>query len=212
MYSSTVLVVTEVVSDSVAENGGVSTGDLVVSVDGNVVTKNYGLSGALSDGGNEVRVFSASGIVDLTLDGQRLGVVTEEHESDTVDILKQPGAKSEFERAAKGYVDNVLLSTTPDFPNKKIVEVKGIVTAEAVLGINALRDLLITMRDTFGGRSKTSENALKALKTHALEELKVEASRMGANAVVAVDLDYSEMSGNQMLFLVASGTAVALSD
>ena len=212
MNSTTILVITEVVSDSVAEIGGVKAGDIVVSVDGNVVTKNYGLSGALSDGGNEVRVFGSSRIIDLTLDGERLGVITEEREYDSVEILKQPEDRSKFERAAKGYVDNVALTTTPDFPNKKIVEVKGIVTAEAVLGINALRDLLVTMRDAFGGRSKTSENALKALKIHALEELKVEAAAIGANAVVSVDLDYSEMSGNQMLFLVASGTAVILSD
>ena len=43
-----------------------------------------------------------------------------------------------------------------------------------------------------------------------MSELKKEADNIGANAVIAVDLDYSEISGGgkSMLFLVASGTAV----
>lgn len=44
-----------------------------------------------------------------------------------------------------------------------------------------------------------------------LNELKIEAHSLGADAVVAIDLDYSEISGGGkagMLFLVASGTAV----
>ena len=45
-----------------------------------------------------------------------------------------------------------------------------------------------------------------------LSELKVEADQLGANAVIGVDLDYSEISGGgkSMLFLVASGTAVVV--
>jgi len=42
--------------------------------------------------------------------------------------------------------------------------------------------------------------------------LKKEALLTGANAVIGVDLDYSEISGGgkSMLFLVASGTAVII--
>jgi len=47
---------------------------------------------------------------------------------------------------------------------------------------------------------------------NALLELKNEVYRVGANAVIAVDLDYSEISGDgkSILFLVVSGTAVKI--
>lgn len=57
-----------------------------------------------------------------------------------------------------------------------------------------------------------AQNTLKDARNTALEELRMEAAALGADAVVAVDLDYSKISGGgkSMLFLVASGTAVKL--
>lgn len=56
------------------------------------------------------------------------------------------------------------------------------------------------------------QDTLRELREQAVEELRQEAARLGADAVVAVDLDYSEFSGGgkSMLFLVANGTAVRL--
>ncbi|WP_368074100.1 heavy metal-binding domain-containing protein [Sulfitobacter sp. SK025] len=56
-------------------------------------------------------------------------------------------------------------------------------------------------------------NAKRALfKIHHLYELKQEASLLGADAVVAVDLDYVQIGdgGWSMVMLVASGTAVKI--
>ena len=46
----------------------------------------------------------------------------------------------------------------------------------------------------------------------ALTELRREAHNLGADAVEAVDLDYSEVAGagGPMMFLVASGTAIEI--
>jgi uncharacterized protein YbjQ (UPF0145 family) len=57
------------------------------------------------------------------------------------------------------------------------------------------------------------QNTLKDARKVALDELRSEAAYLGADAVIGVDLDYSEISGGgkSMLFLVASGTAVKLS-
>ena len=54
------------------------------------------------------------------------------------------------------------------------------------------------------------QQGLKEARTAALDELRAEALALGADAVVGIDLDYSEISGGgkSMLFLVASGTAV----
>jgi uncharacterized protein YbjQ (UPF0145 family) len=65
---------------------------------------------------------------------------------------------------------------------------------------------------SFGGRSKSYQSTLKDARKTVLLELRREAHRMGADAVLGVDLDYSEISGGgkSMLFMVASGTAVKL--
>ena len=104
------------------------------------------------------------------------------------------------------------LTTTHEYPGREIREALGIVSAECVLGINVFRDLLGGIRDIVGGRSGTHQKALREAKQACLEELAQEADQLGADAVVGVDLDYSEISGGGkgMVFLVASGTAVRL--
>jgi uncharacterized protein YbjQ (UPF0145 family) len=87
-----------------------------------------------------------------------------------------------------------------------------IITAEAVVGMNIFQDIGSALRDIVGGRNATYQTKLREARHVVLDELRHEAHRIGADAVVAVDLDYSEISGGgkSMLFLVASGTAVRL--
>jgi uncharacterized protein YbjQ (UPF0145 family) len=88
-----------------------------------------------------------------------------------------------------------------------------IITAECVYGVNLFRDVFINVRDIFGGRSKASQKVLRDARKTALTELKREALMIGADAVIAVDLDYQELSpscGRPLLMLVASGTAVSI--
>jgi uncharacterized protein YbjQ (UPF0145 family) len=104
----------------------------------------------------------------------------------------------------------VKLTTTPTYPNLDIEEVKGVITAECVFGMNIFKDFFAGMTDFFGGRSDTSQKVLRDARETCLNELKKEAYELGADGVIGIDLDYSEISGKGkgMLFLVASGTAV----
>ena len=74
------------------------------------------------------------------------------------------------------------------------------------------KDFFASVRDVFGGRSSSSQKALRDARRVCLAELRREALMVGANAVIGVDLDYSEISGDDksMLFLVATGTAVTV--
>lgn len=94
----------------------------------------------------------------------------------------------------------------------KVAQRLDIVTAEFAVGMGLLTDLFNAWRDVFGGRSKSYQNALKDARRAVLHELRREAHLVGADAVLGVSLDYSEISGGgkSMLFLVASGTAVKL--
>ena len=106
----------------------------------------------------------------------------------------------------------IVLTTTSTVPNKEIKEVVDIVSAEVAVGMNIFKDMFSAVRDVVGGRAGAVQDTLRDLRGQALEELRQEASRVGADAVVGVDLDYSEFSGGgrSMLFIVANGTAVKL--
>lgn len=103
----------------------------------------------------------------------------------------------------------MLLTTTPSIEGKKIVTYYGIVSGETIIGANAIRDFMAGLRDFFGGRSGTYEEVLRKAKNTALQEMADEAERMGANAVVGIDIDYETVgSSGSMLMVTCSGTAV----
>ncbi|HRF85677.1 MAG TPA: heavy metal-binding domain-containing protein [Alloprevotella sp.] len=103
----------------------------------------------------------------------------------------------------------MILSTTPTLEGHPIQQYMGIVTAQTIIGANAIRDFMAGLRDFFGGRSGSYEEVLRKAKATALEELSGQAAERGANAVVGIKLDYETVGANgSMLMVVASGTAV----
>ena len=103
----------------------------------------------------------------------------------------------------------MLLTTTPTIEGKPITHYYGIVSGETIIGANVFRDFLAGIRDIVGGRSGAYEEVLRKAKDTALKEMAEEAARLGANAVVGIDLDY-ETVGGSMLMVTASGTAVLI--
>ena len=102
-------------------------------------------------------------------------------------------------------------STTPTLEGQSIVEYCGVVTGEAILGANIFRDFFAGIRDIVGGRSGTYEKELRKARQYALDELAEQATELGANAVVGIDLDYEVLGEkNGMLMVSASGTAVVV--
>ena len=105
----------------------------------------------------------------------------------------------------------MILSTTPSLEGHQILSYKGIVTGEAIMGANIVRDLFAGITDIIGGRSGAYEEKLQDARNVALQELEQMAVRLGANAVVGIDLDYEIIGKNgSMLMVSASGTAVTI--
>ena len=104
---------------------------------------------------------------------------------------------------------DILLSTTSVIEGRPVSKYLGIVTGEAIIGANIFRDMFATVRDIVGGRSATYEKGLAEARDLALSEMRQKAATLGANAVIAVDLDYEVLGQNNgMLMVSASGTAV----
>ena len=105
----------------------------------------------------------------------------------------------------------MLLTTASTIEGKKIIAHHGIVSSEAILGANIFRDFFAGIRDVIGGRSAGYEKSLRKAKDTAMKELTMQAQALGANAVIAIDLDYETISGGNgsMLMVAVSGTAVS---
>jgi uncharacterized protein YbjQ (UPF0145 family) len=105
----------------------------------------------------------------------------------------------------------MLVVTTHNIEGKPVSEYMGIVTGEAILGANIFKDFFAGIRDIVGGRSAAYEEELRKAKQIAIKEMVDEAAQRGANAILAVDLDYETITlgnGGGMLMVSASGTAV----
>ncbi|MCL6560654.1 MAG: heavy metal-binding domain-containing protein [Firmicutes bacterium] len=105
----------------------------------------------------------------------------------------------------------MILTTTPSIEGKSIRDYLGVVSGEAIMGANIVRDLFASITDIVGGRSGAYEEKLAHAREIALDEMSSKARRLGANAVVGVDLDY-EVIREGMLMVTASGTAVVTTE
>lgn len=101
----------------------------------------------------------------------------------------------------------MIISTTPTIQGKEIREYLGIVTGEAIMGANIVKDIFASITDIVGGRSAAYEKELTTAREIALQEMEERAAELGANAIVGVDLDY-ETVREGMLMVTVSGTAV----
>ena len=105
----------------------------------------------------------------------------------------------------------MIITTTNEIQDKKVMEYKGIVFWEVISGINMFKDMGASLRNIFGGRSKGYEDELLAARENALEEMKTRAANLGANAIIGVKMDYEVLGAdNGMLMVTCSGTAVVV--
>ncbi|NVK51990.1 MAG: YbjQ family protein [Flavobacteriaceae bacterium] len=103
----------------------------------------------------------------------------------------------------------MIITTTNTLETHQIKQYIGIVSGETIIGANIFKDFFAGIRDIVGGRSGSYERVLREAKDTALKEMKDEALRLGADAIIGVDLDYETVGAKGgMLMVTASGTAV----
>ena len=105
----------------------------------------------------------------------------------------------------------MIVSTTSELQGKEIERYLGIVSGEAIMGANVVRDFLASVTDIIGGRSGAYENKLSEGREIAIKEMEDRARRLGANGVIGVDLDFETLRDGMMM-CVATGTAVLVKD
>jgi uncharacterized protein YbjQ (UPF0145 family) len=103
----------------------------------------------------------------------------------------------------------MLVVTTENVPGRRVNEVKGQVFGVVVRSRGLGGNVMAGLRSLVGGEIHEYTQMLEEARRHALDRLVTNASAMGANAVVMMRYDSSEI-GQTMSEIVAYGTAVVL--
>jgi uncharacterized protein YbjQ (UPF0145 family) len=103
----------------------------------------------------------------------------------------------------------MIVTTTENVPGQRVVEVKGQVFGLVVRSRGLGGNILAGLRSLGGGEIKEYTELLEASRRQALDRMIQNATVMGANAVVMMRFDGSEL-GKSMSEIVAYGTAVVL--
>jgi uncharacterized protein YbjQ (UPF0145 family) len=101
----------------------------------------------------------------------------------------------------------MLIATTNELPGYAIDEVYGEVFGLTVRSRNAFSQVGAGLKSMLGGELKGMTKALVDSRTDVIQRMTEEAEAKGANAVVAMRFDTSEM-GNTWTEICAYGTAV----
>ena len=105
----------------------------------------------------------------------------------------------------------MILTTTTIVEGHPVKEYKGVVTGETIIGANFVKDFFAGIRDVIGGRSGSYEKVLREAKNTSMEEMQERAIKLGANAIIGIDVDYETIGqNNSMLMVAVSGTAVVI--
>lgn len=103
----------------------------------------------------------------------------------------------------------MILTSTDSVEGKKIVKVFGLVKGNTVRARWIGRDILAGLKNLIGGEIKSYSDLLNASRDEAIDRMKEQAKKMGADAVVGVRMTTSNvMQGSAEI--LAYGTAVKL--
>ena len=108
--------------------------------------------------------------------------------------------------------NKVIATTTNSIENAVIEKYLDLISTNVVVGTNLFSDFGASLTDLFGGFSDSYQNKLQKIYNMAIDNLKLKAANMGANAILGLKIDFDEISGKgkSMFMISALGTAVLM--
>lgn len=104
----------------------------------------------------------------------------------------------------------MIITSANTLENKSIINYKGLVTGEALIGANIYKDLFSGVRDVVGGRTSKYEEEIQRARDIALTSMKEKADKLGANAIIGLRISYDNLGGTMgnTILITAYGTAI----
>ena len=183
--------------DGYAKKAGFKENDVILELNGQPITETQQVSDVIVRGKSTFKLARGVNVVSIDVDSPTLGVVLGEREFD-LEAFNRSNA-----------IATLKLSTNPTLPGHEITQTLDIVGAQCVYGVNAFADIAGGLRELVGGRSKAIQDKLAEARREVSQELREEAYKLGANAVISVTFEHSEIGdkGGFMLMVTATGTA-----
>ncbi len=103
----------------------------------------------------------------------------------------------------------IMLSTGYEFEGYEIEEYLGFINVQSVLGSNFFKGIATGVTEMSDSESEKLTAKLEDLNDNIIEKLKKEVDRRGANAVIGLELNYTQFS-SYSIGTIATGTAVKL--
>lgn len=98
-------------------------------------------------------------------------------------------------------------------PQKWDYDIIGMITGQSTTGTGVVSEFASSFTDLFGMQSGKFNKKLKTGEDYCFAQLKLQALNAGGNAVIATDIDYSEVGGDKgMLMVCMAGTAVKINN
>lgn len=104
-------------------------------------------------------------------------------------------------------ISNTDISTTHILVGREVTENLGLVMASTARAKNIGADIVASVRNVFGGEMTEYSSLLGASREQALDRLKAEAEKLGADAIIGLNMETSTISQG-VAEIVAYGTAV----
>ena len=104
---------------------------------------------------------------------------------------------------------NIMVTSAPSFEGYDIVEYVDFIRHQSVFSSNFVQELAANIADSVGGEGRALEDKLEEAADNVMKEFKEIAEEKGANAVINISMDYTNLSGNVASVMV-TGTAVKI--
>ena len=105
----------------------------------------------------------------------------------------------------------MIMTTTDAIPGKRVIKVLGLVRGNTIRARHLGRDILAVLRNIVGGEITEYTKLMAESREQALDRMRDEAARLGANAIVGLRFTTSFLSAGAAE-LLAFGTAVVVED
>lgn len=106
-------------------------------------------------------------------------------------------------------MSNIMITTASTFDGYDIKEYVEFLNHESVFKSNFAQEIVASVSDAVGGEGRDISDKLEESKDQALKEFKDIAQEKGANAIINIKMDYTNLSGSVAAVSV-SGTAVKI--
>jgi len=103
----------------------------------------------------------------------------------------------------------IKISTTSNLEGYRIIDYIDIESVEIVIGTGFFSELTSDISDFFGARSTAFEEKMQKAKRLAFDKLKLVALERKGNAVIGIDIDYTEFNSNK-IGVIVNGTIVKI--